>query len=85
MPKERNEQLPRPEASYAERKARVGTPGSPIAKDGARHVRDFPCPDDQPRYLTQDGHMWLPLFPDLDLQKVGAILSAAYPSVKRKE
>jgi hypothetical protein len=65
---------------YPKRLAAEGVPGSVTCKDGRSHIRNFPCPTDHHRYfLSDDAHMWQPLYPDLDLKKVGKLLDAAYP------
>jgi hypothetical protein len=71
--------------AYQRRLAAEGTPGSATAKDGRWQIHSTPCPDDRPRYLSLDGHMWLPLDPPYNLQVINAILEKAFPPPKRRE
>src|SRR5712691_9708767 len=61
-----------------DRAAARGIPGSPIAKDGRHHVRDFPCPAiGGPHYLAADAKMWCPDW-DIDLKIAGQWLYRAF-------
>lgn len=44
----------------------IGVAGSSVAEDGREHRngngQSVPCPSDMAYYLSEDGHMWIPLW-----------------------
>lgn len=66
-----------------QRSPSAGTAGSPVAADGRRHGRDFPCPPGKPYKLSEDRRMWLEDWPPLNLKTVDRVLAAAFPAKKR--
>lgn len=76
-------ELPKTRSVPWERSPSAGTAGSPVAADGRRHGRDFPCPPGKPFKLSEDGRMWLEDWPPLNLKTVDRVLAAAFPAKKR--
>lgn len=61
----------------------AGTPGSPVAADGRRHIRDFPCPARGHYRLSDDRRMWLEDHPPPNLKIVDRVLNTAFPQKRR--